>query len=480
VDDTHVAMDATAYRKMQDESVRLIDADEYEAATPLAKKSLALAKRLFGETHFETADCLYNLGSIARLTGKYSSAVTTLEKAVAIYEKLGAEKRADVARALSDIANVLVTRSEYARAKPFAARAVAEYRAIELRNDDYVIALSDLARCHYDAKQFEEAVTLYEEAHALSPDFHEQLFDSKTYLGLALMATDAERARKLFDDAVEVSSKLSSSQRVTALLNVAACATMSGRAKDGEKPAQLALDLARKADSKTDLAYALFRRGDVHVCLDQHARAVPLLEQAVKMVKVLKSEALSIEYTRLLGVALNGAGLHTRAIGCLSRVHRAAKKRAGEDPETFDDLEFTLIDSLYEDEQYARAKTFSEERLARLERDSPGSTPHVKAIEQHALILDEIDEKDEARTLYLRVVELRQKNDDPENVAIAWQNLAMHAAACDPPDWAMADDAYMHAIELVQANLAEIVEDLEDDLERCPRVAELAARKLVK
>jgi len=44
----------------------------------------------------------------------------------------------------------------------------------------------------------------------------------------------------------------------------------------------------------------------------------------------------------------------------------------------------------------------------------------------------------------------------------------------------MADDAYMHAIELVQGNLAEIVEDLEDDLERCPRVAELAARKLVK
>jgi len=105
-------------------------------------------------------------------------------------------------------------------------------------------------------------VKLYEEANALSPDFHEQLFDSKTYLGLALMETDAERAGKLFDDAVEVSSKLSSSQRVTALLNVAACATMSGRAKDGEKPAQLALDLARKTDSKTDLAYALFRRGD--------------------------------------------------------------------------------------------------------------------------------------------------------------------------------------------------------------------------
>jgi hypothetical protein len=69
---------------------------------------------------------------------------------------------------------------------------------------------------------------------------------------------------------------------------------------------------------------------------------------------------------------------------------------------------------------------------------------------------------------------------EAENIAIAWQNLALHASSREPPDWAMADDAYMHAIALAKDKLAEIVEDLEDDLERCPRIALEAARALVK
>jgi tetratricopeptide (TPR) repeat protein len=474
-DDTHVGVDEAAYRKIQDESVRLIDTDDYAAATPLARKSLSLAKRLFGDAHFETADCLYNLGTIERLTGKWKKCVVTLEKAAAIYEKLGTGKLEDHARTLADVANVLVAHDDFARAKPIAARAVAEYRAIDEQNDDYGYALADLARCDYEEHRWVEATEGYEEAAMILGDaVHAQLFDAKTLWGLALLQDDNEHARKLLDEALVLSAKLPSPYRFTALLNVAACAVLGGRPKDGEKPAQLALDIARKTDSKPDLAMALFRRGDVHVCLEQHARAVPLLEQAVKLVNVLKDESMTIEYTRLLGVALNGAELYDRASRCLLRVHAAAKKRASEDPEHFDDLEFTLIDSLYEDEQYERAKAYSAVRLARLERESPESVDHVKAIEQHALILDELGEKDEARPLYVRVVELREKTGaEKDNIAIAWQNLAMHASSREPPDWAAADDAYMHVLALTPDALDEIVEDLDEDLERCPRVASL-------
>jgi tetratricopeptide (TPR) repeat protein len=464
-------MNEAEYRKIQDESVRLIDADDYEAASPLAKKSLAAAKRLFGEAHFETADCLYNLGTIERLTGKWKKAVATLEKAAAIYEALG-DKRQDHARALADIANVLVEHGEDARAKPIAERAVAEYRAIGVQSDDYAIAVGDLARCAFTEQRWKDAALGYEEVMTLlGDDAREQLFDSKSRWGVSLLGTDDERARTLFDETVVLAEKLTPSHRITALLNIAACAVLSGRPKDGEKPAQLALDLARKIDSNVELAMALFRRGDVHVCLEQHARAVPLLEQAVTLVKALKDESMSIEYARLLGVALNGAALHARAIRCLTRVYAAAKRRAKEDPETFDDLEFTLVDSLYEDERYERAAPLSEERLARLERDAPESTEHVKALEQHALILDELGEKEAARALYLRVIELRDKTGDQDNIAIGWQNLALHASSCEPPDWATADDAYMHAISLGGGNLAEIVEDLADSLDQCPRVA---------
>ena len=403
-------MDASAYRKMQDESVRLIDADDYEAAAPLAKKSLAAAKKLFGDAHFETADCLSNLGTIERLTGKWKKAVATLEKAAAIYEALGPEKREDLARAWSDIANVLVTRGDYARAKPVAARAVAEYRSAGVQSEDYAIALSDLARCHFDEARWQDAVTLYEESAALGAEMHEQLFDSKSRLGVAIMNEDIERARRLFDEALVLSEKLSPSQRVTALLNVAACATMSDRAEDGEKPAQEALDLARRIESKPDLGAALFRRADVHVCLDEETRAVPLLERAVELQKKAKDEPTWLEYVRLLGVALNRAGLHRRAAHWLARAHPVAERRAAEDPEMLDDVECELVDALYEDDQPARAKPYAEARVERLGRDQPGSTIHVNAVERLALVLDEIDEeKDAARDLYLRVIQLREK-----------------------------------------------------------------------
>jgi tetratricopeptide (TPR) repeat protein len=469
-------MNEDEYRKIQDESVRLIDADDYEAATPLAKKSLALAKRLFGDAHFETADCLYNLGTIERLTGKWKKCVVTLEKSAAIYEKLGPGKLEDHARVVGDVANVLVAHDEFSRAKPLAARAVDEYRAVGVRNDDYAYALGDLARCDYEERRWAEATAGYEEARTTLGDVvRAQLFDAKTGWGLSLLPSDNERARQIFDEVLVLSNELGALYQITALLNVAACAVLGGRPKDGEKPAQRALDLARKIDSKPELAWALFRRGDVHVCLEQHANAVPLLEQAVKLVKALKDQSMSIEYARLLGVALNGAGLHARAIRCLERVHAAAKKHAAEDPEHFDDLELTLIDSLYEDERYDRAKPLSAERLARVARDAPESIDHVKAIEQHALILDETGDKDEARTLYLRVIELREKlHAAPDEIATAWQNLALHASYREPPDWAMADDAYMHVLELRKDALAEIIEDLEDDLDRCPRVAALA------
>ncbi len=480
-------MDEASYRKIQDESVRLIDADEYEAATPLAKQSLAAAKRLFGESHLETADCLYNLGTIERLTGKWKKATATLEKAAAIYEALGPPKREDLARSLGDVASVLVAHDDFARAKPLAARAIAGYRAAGVRNDDYAYALADHARCDFDEARWAEATAGYEEAMTMLGDaVRAQLFDSKSRWGVSLLDGDNDRAGTLFDETLALADGLTDSHRVTALLNVAACAVLSGRAKDGEKPAQLALDIARRIDSKPELAMALFRRGDVHVCLDEHANAVPLLEQAVRLVKALKSESTTIEYTRLLGVALNGAELHDRAVRCLTRVHEAAKRRAAEDPKTFDDLEFTLIDSLYEDEDYERAKPYSEERLARLERDAPESAAHAKAIEQHALILDELDDdKDAAHALYLRVIELREKmHAEPKNIAIAWQNLALHASSREPPDWATADDAYMHAITCfgthAEDKLAEIIEDLAADLEHCPRIAQEAARALVK
>jgi tetratricopeptide (TPR) repeat protein len=466
-------MDAIAYRKMQDESVRLIDGDDYEAATPLAKKSLAAAKRLFGESHFETADCLYNLGSIERLTGKWKKGITTLEKAMAIYEALGPDKRYDVARTLGDIANVLVSHGEYARARPLATRSIAEYRALAIRDDDYACALGDLARCDYEDEHWEAAVAGYEEALAIRSDLVEQLFDSKCCFGVALMDVDRDRAAKIFDEALVLAEKLSPSQHILALLNVAACATKTARAKDGEKPAQLALDIARRIDSKREIAAALFRRADVHVCLGEHAQAVPLLEQGVEIQKKTKDDATWVDYLRLLGMALNGAGLHKRAARWLARAHPIAKRRASEAPDIFDDVEYELVEALYEDDEPLRAKPWAEARVARLAHEQPESNLHVNAIERLALVLDEIDEeKDAARTLYQRVIELREKaGGDDDGRALAWQNLGLHATSRDPPDWAMVDDAYDHVLALAPATLDEILVDLGADLEHCPRVA---------
>jgi tetratricopeptide (TPR) repeat protein len=474
-------MDDTAYRALKDESVRLIDVDDYAAAAPLAKKALASAKRLFDDAHVEMADCLYNVGTIERLTGKWKKAIATLEKAAAIYEGLGSTQRQSLARALADAANVLVAHGEHARAKPLAERAVAGYRAAGVRDEDYAIAVADLACCAFDEERYADATTGYEEVMTLLGDaVREQLYDSKSRWGLSVIESDAVLAAKLFDETLALSEGLAPTYRVNAWLHAAACAVLNGRAKDGEEPAQRALDLARSKGSNADLAAALFRRGDVHVCLDQHAQAVPLLKQAVEIQKKLKHEPTYIEYVRVLGDALNGAELHEKAAAYLARVYPAAKRRASVDADAFDDIEYTLIDSLYEADEPSRAKPISAERVERLAREAPESIEHVKAIEQHAMILDELGETKEARALYDRVIALREKNGDAENLAVAWQNLAMHAAEQEPPDWVTADDAYIHSLDLASDNLAEVVEDLGDSLDECPRVAERAKHALVK
>ncbi len=55
------------YRRIQDESTRLLDADDFDAAEPLVVDAMARARKLFPKRHEELAKCSRLAERAARL-----------------------------------------------------------------------------------------------------------------------------------------------------------------------------------------------------------------------------------------------------------------------------------------------------------------------------------------------------------------------------------------------------------------------------
>ncbi|MCW5965128.1 MAG: serine/threonine protein kinase [Bryobacterales bacterium] len=86
--------------------------DSAEAET-LIEESLATRRRLFGESHVETARSLHSMGKIFGNRGDYPNATASLERAISIFEAEGPSAELDAANALAKLADLALVRSAH-------------------------------------------------------------------------------------------------------------------------------------------------------------------------------------------------------------------------------------------------------------------------------------------------------------------------------------------------------------------------------
>ncbi len=478
---------AADYRKIQDESVRLLDADDYEHAEPLARQALTLAQKLFGKTHAEVADCTHNLAVLHRARGENAKALAMFERALALEEALGEPRREDLARTLGDIANLIVRSQKFERARPIAERAAIAMKACGVCDHDLAFALNDAALCAYQAGDMEAARTASEEAiavferngaHTDATEATELLVKVNARTGCdAFDRGDIATASKVFGEALVLAETLGESiELVNALVNVSAAAAAEEDVERAASTAQRAVDLGRKLGVDDVLANALYRRACAHALAGEDAQAIPLAERAIEMYRRHKETARLIFAMRLLGDSQNEIEATRDACRTFVEMRKIVRRHFGDDS-----LDLTVVEEqlahCYSDLEDDRAGALYRRVLAARERLAPASEDLAFALNNLALWLSDIEgSEDEATALAKRAIDVATEALGPQGdtTAECWDTFARTRVATE--DFAGADDAFMRAFEIreesgdARETVEEAVDALGDNLHRCPRV----------
>lgn len=151
-----------AFQKLGERVARLLDDGDLDTAEPPVHMMLEQARRLYGKTHTEVADCLHNLAVLHRDRDRPREAIAAWRRARAMQQRIG--DRESAARSLGEMTHVLASQGAYKRARPIAERALAELAVCSVRDDDRGIVLSDLAKCLHTARDYAGARAKYDEA----------------------------------------------------------------------------------------------------------------------------------------------------------------------------------------------------------------------------------------------------------------------------------------------------------------------------
>jgi len=138
---------------------------DFEGANQDLARSLELSRRVFGETHHQTADVLTNLGVCNSMDGKAEEAEHYHLEALAIYEKVYGEISPDVASAVGNIAIVYAQTGRLDEAGPYFNRSLEVQEAIYgLDHPSVAQALTNLGLHNLQTGRPESAVGLLQRA----------------------------------------------------------------------------------------------------------------------------------------------------------------------------------------------------------------------------------------------------------------------------------------------------------------------------
>lgn len=215
----------------------------------LSQRRLEDAKQHFNEAvrlRPDLSEAHNNLGVVSQAQGKIDEAITSYREAL----------RVDAGNAQARY-NLGWARASQGRVD----EAIVEYReALRIRADD-PDTLSGLASLLASSGQTDEAIVLYRRALERSPDLPTALVD------LAWILATSDRAEiRAADEAVRLAERvaeLTKSQNATVLETLAVAYFSAGRTGEAIRTAQVALDLAVKAEAK-ELAQQIRKRLELY------------------------------------------------------------------------------------------------------------------------------------------------------------------------------------------------------------------------
>jgi tetratricopeptide (TPR) repeat protein len=141
---------------LSEQVVQLSGQAKHADATPIAQRALALAERLYGPDHPETATSLDKLAELYYRQGRAAESEPLFKRALAIRE---------IAGPLKNLAALYLGQGRYAEAEPLLKRALA-IRETRLGLDHPAVAdsLNDLAELYRGQGRAAEAGLLFERA----------------------------------------------------------------------------------------------------------------------------------------------------------------------------------------------------------------------------------------------------------------------------------------------------------------------------
>src|SRR5580704_10638818 len=100
-------------KRLDDEVQALCEAGKYDAAIPLAERSLTMMESAWGPDHPHVATSLNNLAEIYRAKGEYDRAEALHQRALTIRENTLAPGHPDIASSLDNLAVVYEEKGDY-------------------------------------------------------------------------------------------------------------------------------------------------------------------------------------------------------------------------------------------------------------------------------------------------------------------------------------------------------------------------------
>jgi tetratricopeptide (TPR) repeat protein len=441
---------------------KLYEEGKYQEAIPLAKKLLAIEKRVFGLDHPNTAASLDNLARLYEATGDYTRAEPLYQQALQILKKVLGEDHPDTAASLNNLALFYKITGDYAKAEPLYQQALQIWKkALGPEHSLVAAALHNLAGLYQAMGDYAKAEPLYQQALQIRKKVlgagHLDTAGSLNDLAKLYEAKgDYARAELLYQQALQIRRKVLGEEHpdtATSLDNLAELYETMGDYPRAEPLHQQALQIRKKVlgEEHPDVAISLNNLALFYEKTGDYAKAEPLYEQALQIWK----KTLGPEHWQVAAGLNNLAGLYGmmgdygRAEPLYQQALQIRKKVLGlEHPDTATSLN-NLAELYATMGAYEKAEPLYQQAL-QIEKKALGPYHPLTATS-----LDNLGELYEAMGAYEKAEPLHEQalqilknalGEDHPKAAICLNNLALFYEKTG--EYAKAEPLYQQALQI--------------------------------
>jgi tetratricopeptide (TPR) repeat protein/CHAT domain-containing protein len=440
---------------------------KWREALPLARKVLAIRKKVLGDNHRDTAKALYNLGVLLDNQGEYAAARPYHEQALVIRRKMLGDNHPDTADSFNGLGILLDNQGDYAAARTYYEQALVIRRKVLGDNHpDTAGSLNNLARLlraqgDYAAARsyYEQALTILEKVRG---DNQPQTAAALNNLGeLLYVQGDYAGARAYYEQALTIRKKILGDNHpdtAASLGSLGALLHAQGDYAAARHYYEQALAIHKKVlgDNHPDTAASLNNLGALLQDQGDNAAARPYYEQVLAIDKRILGDNHPHTAASLmnLGMLLHHQGDSAAARHYNEQALAIYKKVLGDNhPDTAKAL--NNLGALLQDQgDYAAARPYYEQALAILKRVRGHNHPDTAtSLNNLGILLHDQGDYQGARPYYEQALAIRKKvlGDNHPDTATSLDSLGVLLHSQE--DYAAATTCYQQAF-VVQRKLA--------------------------